>query len=419
MGEIITIIQNNLIVLLIPLISAVVGWGTNVLAVRMMFYPTEFVGIPPYLGWQGIMPANAQVFVKRSTELITTRLLNVTILFENFKPEAFKPQLDPVLDDLTDQLIDEAVEKYAGPMWNALGDETQQQVRTMVRAEIDQATVSILTDIKDNIEDIIDLQKIVSEVIGQDKSLLSEMFQRVGAPEFRFIKISGLYFGFLFGVIQMLVWIVWPAWWILPFAGFMVGYLTNWVAIKLIFEPAEPKQIGPWTLQGLFHKRQLAVSEEFAGIVSAKVLDADNVVRFTVEGETGERLFAIVTKHIESVIARYENNPMVATMLNDDLKSEIRQEISVRMREEMSKPGGFLHVFAGNSVDIFGELSGRMSQLDSDEFEGVLRPAFQQDEWKLILAGAVLGLGAGVLQVVYIFGDMLAEQLAKQGIPLP
>ena len=39
---------------------------------------------------------------------------------------------------------------------------------------------------------------------------------------------------------------------------------------------------------------------------------------------------------------------------------------------------------------------------------GVLRPAFQQDEWKLILAGAALGLVAGGFQVVYVFGGTLA-----------
>ena len=52
-------IQDNPIVLLIPLISAIVGWFTNVVAIKMMFHPVEFVGIPPYLGWQGVIPANA------------------------------------------------------------------------------------------------------------------------------------------------------------------------------------------------------------------------------------------------------------------------------------------------------------------------------------------------------------------------
>ena len=49
----IELIQSDYTVLLIPVISAFIGWFTNVVAVKMMFYPTEFVGIRPYLGWQG------------------------------------------------------------------------------------------------------------------------------------------------------------------------------------------------------------------------------------------------------------------------------------------------------------------------------------------------------------------------------
>ena len=65
-------------IMLIPFVSAFVGWGTNVLAVEMMFYPTEFKGIKPFLGWQGIIPSSAMVLAKRSTQLITGHLLSLT-----------------------------------------------------------------------------------------------------------------------------------------------------------------------------------------------------------------------------------------------------------------------------------------------------------------------------------------------------
>jgi len=45
-----------------------------------------------------------------------------------------------------------------------------------------------------------------------------------------------------------------------------------------------------------------------------------------------------------------------------------------------------------------------MKELSPEEFEGVLRPAYQQDEWKLILVGAILGMGAGFIQLYFVFG---------------
>ena len=41
----------------------------------------------------------------------------------------------------------------------------------------------------------------------------------------------------------------------------------------------------------------------------------------------------------------------------------------------------------------------KMQELTEEEFEGLLRPAFQQDEWILITVGALLGFLVGELQV--------------------
>ena len=80
--ELLTRIQENWIVLLIPVISSLVGWFTNVVAIKMMFYPIEFVGVPPYLGWQGVVPANALRLAKVSNKLITQKLLSLRQLFD-------------------------------------------------------------------------------------------------------------------------------------------------------------------------------------------------------------------------------------------------------------------------------------------------------------------------------------------------
>ena len=73
-------------------------------------------------------------------------------------------------------------------------------------------------------------------------------------------KNSGFFFGFLLGVVQMFVWLLYDKPWTLPAGGAVVGYITNWLAIKLIFEPVDPVKMGPFVLQGLFLKRQDEVS---------------------------------------------------------------------------------------------------------------------------------------------------------------
>ncbi|HEY3467016.1 MAG TPA: DUF445 domain-containing protein, partial [Amycolatopsis sp.] len=43
----------------IPVVAALIGYGTKLVAIRMMFQPVEFLGIKPFFGWQGIVPKRA------------------------------------------------------------------------------------------------------------------------------------------------------------------------------------------------------------------------------------------------------------------------------------------------------------------------------------------------------------------------
>jgi len=411
--ELLTRIQDNWIVLLIPLIIALVGWFTNVVAIKMMFHPVEFVGIPPYLGWQGVIPANALRLAKVSNALITEKLLSLKQLFdETFNAESFAGKLGTVIDDVTEQVIDEVANKHAKAMWDNAGEFMQNKVREQVRAEVIEVSRAIAMDMADDIDKIMDIEKTVLEAMERHKALMGEMFYEVGRNEFKFIERSGLYFGFLFGIFQMIVWVLYPAPWILPLAGFFVGYLTNWIAIKLVFAPREPVKIGPMTVQGLFHKRQNEVAEAFGRTVASRVLNADNIVTTVMQSDGAAHMNAIVEHRISELISKYEAHPMAALVLPEEKRPELRAELLDRIQSEWPKPGGFFHTFAGESVDLRGELERRMKSLDRESYEGVLRPAFQQDEWKLIAAGAVLGTLAGVLQLVYIFGDAM-ERLSR------
>jgi len=55
---------------LIPFIAAAAGWGTNWLAIKMTFYPLEYVGKYPF-GWRGVVPSRIRKF---ATGLVDTTI---------------------------------------------------------------------------------------------------------------------------------------------------------------------------------------------------------------------------------------------------------------------------------------------------------------------------------------------------------
>ena len=393
--------------LLIPLFAALVGWGTNIVAVKMMFHPIEFVGIKPFLGWQGIVPANALRLAKTGVNLITSRLLDIRVLFEGFDSKELVAAQHDHMEARTKALIQENAEKHFPQMWKMMPQNVKDQVIAMAVERIEGMTAEVLEEAADSIKELIDLEKIVSDAVVADKELMNRIFLRVGSEEFKFIERSGFYFGFLFGLVQLVVWVFYPKWWILPAFGFAVGYATNWLALKLIFDPKEPKKILLWTFQGLFHRRQKQIAKEFADIMSVRVFTPENVfVELASEGPRA-KLLSMVEKRKDALMEELKAHPMAKPLFATGAVDEIEGEIMKEVETEMFREDGFIFAFGDKAEEIRHQLGTRMAVMESEAFENVLRPAFKQDEWKLILAGAVLGLGAGWLQIVLLFGEQV------------
>src|SRR5262249_7437490 len=71
----------------IPLGAAFVGWATKILALKMMFYPVEFVGIKPYLGWQGQIPKRAPKMAAVAVDSLTSGIINPEQIFDQIDPD--------------------------------------------------------------------------------------------------------------------------------------------------------------------------------------------------------------------------------------------------------------------------------------------------------------------------------------------
>ena len=104
----------------IPITSAFVGWGTNALALKMTFYPLEFKGIPPFIGWQGIVPSKAVKMSTTSVDLWTSKLVSVKELFEQIDPKAVAKEMRPEFDRIAKEIMDEIMAIQAPDAWDKI-----------------------------------------------------------------------------------------------------------------------------------------------------------------------------------------------------------------------------------------------------------------------------------------------------------
>lgn len=402
-------LAQPMLYLSMPIISAIVGYGTNVVAIWMMFNPVEFIGVkPPILGWQGIIPRRAAKMASISVETITKHLITQEEIFDRLDPDKIVGALEGSINDMIEDLVDEVMLAHQPGLWESLPTFVKNRIYTRIRGEAPELISEIMSQIKNNINQMYDLKSMVITNLTRDKALLNTIFQEVGAAEFKFIGVSGLYFGFIFGIVQMSIWIFFKAWWQLPLFGLACGYATNWIALQMIFNPKELMRVGPFNVQGLFMKRQDEVAADYGRLVSSYVLTPANIIEGILTGPYSDKVFDMIGKRVKKTIDEQTSlaKPFVAftvgTKQYQQMKETAVQGIITQLPDTLSH----LESYAEEALDLENTLSTRLQSLKPEEFEGMLRPAFEQDEWILIAVGAVLGFCVGVFQLVFLFGGV-------------
>lgn len=289
--------------LLIPFISAAAGWGTNWLAIKMTFYPLEYVGQKPF-GWRGVVPSKIRKFATGMVDTSIERIGGLAAIADAIDMKAVKDHFLGSASPMIAEAVHELMRDQKRVMWENLPAPTKKLVFELVEAELREGFDELADDIHSQFERLLDLRELVVRKCEENPDLLNQMVFACASKELSFLVNSGAVFGFLFGLVQALVWFLYPQWWILPFFGLLVGTLTNWIAIQLIFTPVQPKKYGPFSFQGLFLKRQTEISEEFSRVFTEEVVTASEVVATMIHGQRKDRLISLVRSHVSLILER-------------------------------------------------------------------------------------------------------------------
>ena len=381
-----------------------VGWLTNKLAVWMTFYPIEYVGKRPF-GWQGIIPSKAHKMASKAVELVTSKLISVEEQFEKLNPEEIVQEMGPRLKVLSIQIIDTVMKQEIPLIWRLLPQSQKEQLHRDAEAEFPSVITNVLYDVKSDIHQLLDIDKMMVEGLTKDPEMLNRIFLKCGEKEFKFIEHSGLAFGLLFGLVQMLVWNYYQFWWLLPAGGLVVGYLTNFLALKLIFRPINPVKIGPIVIQGLFMKRQNEVSKEYAKILANELLTSEQIFEFVLRNNGMEPLAEVCRKHVIEMADKTTGatKKMIVKLAVGTTKYERMKMLAAELFVE-ALPNSITTMFdyADKSLQIEKTLETKLKSLSKLDFEDVLHPIFKEDEHILILVGALLGGVAGIIQMAFV-----------------
>ncbi|WP_054056211.1 DUF445 domain-containing protein [Alloactinosynnema sp. L-07] len=389
-----------------PFIAAAIGYVTKRVAIEMMFRPLTFVGVwKPYLGWQGVVPRGSARMIRISARLITTRLIDPREIADRLDADEVARRIQGPLLMTIEEIARDVMERYHPQLWEMLPVLAQDLIIKQVQAGAPVMVKKIMHEIQTDIGEVLDVEQVAVDALQRDSELLVRLVRDISRPEMAFIARCGIYFGFALGIVQTIVWGLTQEPLILPIFGATIGWVTDWLAIKLVFFPRERTRIlGIFPFQGVFQRRRNEVAKQYGDLVAREVMTVPNIIDGILRGPKSDRLLTMIQRIVQKTVDEQASiaKPFVAIAVGTKRFQEMKHAAADKAMTYLGDTALRAEPYATEALDIGNTIATKMNRLTRIEYEGLLRPAFRQDEWKLIAVGAFIGGLVGELQVLLL-----------------
>jgi uncharacterized membrane protein YheB (UPF0754 family) len=193
--------------------------------------------------------------------------------------------------------------------------------------------------------------------------------------------------------------------WLTPFVGAFIGWLTNYVAIKMLFRPREPWRFLGLSLQGVMPKRQRDIALKIGEVVEEELLKSEDILKAINTEELRAHLAVVIETRLDRFLreklfrGEFLYEKVLAREVVQRVKRGLITELVNLFPIEVEATIGQLV----EKVDIRKIVAMRVEQFEFERLERlVYRVATTELNWVVYLGG-VLGFIIGLLQVLFIW----------------
>jgi uncharacterized membrane protein YheB (UPF0754 family) len=189
---------------------------------------------------------------------------------------------------------------------------------------------------------------------------------------------------------------------LIPVISAFIGWFTNWIAIKMLFHPREPKRVLGIAFHGIFPKRQQQFAEKLGKLVSNELLSFSDIEKKITQKENVEKLLPQIEGHIDHFLRNKLSDtfPMLSMFIGD---KTINQMKGAFMTELQTIFPSVLKNYMGNlqkDLDLEQIVTDKVKGFSSDKLESILNDIMKKEFKFVEIIGGVLGFIIGLLQVL-------------------
>ncbi|RRD38620.1 DUF445 family protein [Fusobacterium nucleatum] len=179
-----------------------------------------------------------------------------------------------------------------------------------------------------------------------------------------------------------------------------IGWITNWVAIKMLFRPHKEINFGLFKIQGLIPKRKAEIGTGIASIIQNELISVKDVISNIDREEFSKRLNSLIDDVLDKNLKKKvkEKFPLLQMFFTDKVAKDIGNTIKEIVMENQEKIFEIFSNYAEENIDFEVIISDKISNFSLDKLEEIITLLANKELKHIEVIGAILGMLIGAVQ---------------------
>ena len=179
-----------------------------------------------------------------------------------------------------------------------------------------------------------------------------------------------------------------------------IGWITNWVAIKMLFRPHKEINLGLFKIQGLIPKRKSEIGSGIANIIQNELISVKDVIANIDREEFSKRLNSLIDEVLDKNLKKKvkEKFPLLQMFFTDKVAKDVGNTIKDIVMENQEKIFEIFSNYAEENIDFEVIISDKISNFSLDKLEEIITLLAKKELKHIEVIGAILGMLIGAVQ---------------------
>lgn len=191
---------------------------------------------------------------------------------------------------------------------------------------------------------------------------------------------------------------------ILAVIGGLIGYITNVIAIKLIFRPINPIKIPIFNVEiiGMIPKRKLEIASNVAQVIEEQFFSFDDIIENVITEQDKQIIIDYIKVRIKLVLN--EKLGLIPSSIRNLVQNYISEVIEDEIKSGVDELSEELIIKANNRINIKEIVENKINELDLYELETIILQIIKKELKQIEVLGLILGFFIGIIQgIITIF----------------